>query len=73
MLRLMELSESVLQVSLCIDMVYKAFCLREELYLCLDLILGRRIWCSMRRSHFLGRVGSVDLCTGATDYKNIRD
>ena len=73
MLRLIELSESVFQVSLCIDVVCKALFLREELDLCLDLILGRRIWCSMRRYHFLSRVGFVDLCTRATDCKNIRD
>ena len=45
----------------------------KELVLCLDLILGRRIWHAARRSPVLYGVGSVDLCIGVDACKEIED
>jgi hypothetical protein len=48
-------------------------CATEELALCLDLILGRRIWHAAHRSLVLNRIGSMALCTGSDECKKIED
>jgi hypothetical protein len=47
-------------------------CANKELALCLDLILGRRIWQVVHRSPVLYGVGSVALCTVVDGCKRLK-